>query len=265
MPPRDPSLPEGTDHIIDTNIDLGDPGNGGGGGSGGGTGSSGSTGSTGGGTGSAGGSGSGATGGSAFQFDKESSGGSGSSGKGGIGKAADTIATQVREQISTLTSQAGDRARTMADDGKRHTTSFLQAVAQVVSEATGSVEDRLGPQYTGLGHRASDSINSLASSLDARSVDDLYDDARAFVRRSPAVAMGIAAIVGFAIARVVRSSVAEMSSGDKEGGNGATGTGTGATRGKATGGSTTGTGTTGTGTTGNAAMGSAGTSSAGAA
>jgi hypothetical protein len=137
MAPRDPSLPEGTDHIIDTNIDLGDTGGGSGGGGagglgggsggagglGGGAGATGGTTGLGGGSGAAGGAsttggtGTGGTGGgSAFQFDK-SGGGSGSGGSSG-GNRSSGIAGQVREQISTLKSQAGDRARSFADDGK---------------------------------------------------------------------------------------------------------------------------------------------------
>ena len=217
MPPRDPSLPEGTDHIIDTNIDLGDTGGGSGGGSGGsGAGSTGfgGAGSTGAGGGSA--SGGGGSGGSAFQFDKDG-GGAGGSGGGGGNSRTSGLAGQVRDQISTLKSQAGDRARSFADDGKGQATTFLQNVAQIVADAAGSVEERLGSQYSGIGHRASTSINSLASTLDERSVDDLLEDARAFVQRSPAVAIGAAALIGFAVARVLRSGISEYNSGGQTG------------------------------------------------
>ena len=234
MPPRDPSLPEGTDHIIDTNIDLGpDTGGGGSGGSSGGTGgiggassgspggggssggiggassgsgggvgagsSSGTSGLGGGGSGQAGGSG--GTGGSAFQFDKKEGGDAGSKSSGIMG--------QVKDQISTLKSQAGERARGIADDGKSKATDFLGKIAEIVADAAGSVEDRLGGQYAGYGNRASDQIRTLASSLDERSIDDLLEDARAFVQRSPAAAIGIAAILGFAVARVMRASIIE--------------------------------------------------------
>ena len=202
MPPRKSSLPEGTDHIIDTNIDLGDTSGGGGAGTGGGAGGATSSGGS-----SSGGS-------PAFKFDKEGSGGNGSSG----------ITGQVREQIASLKSQAGDRARTVADDGKRQATDLLKTVADIVADAAGSVEERLGDQYAGVGRRASDSIRSFASTLDDRSVDDLVEDARAFVQRSPAVAVGLAAVVGFAVARVVRSSIAEMrGNGGGEGSSGNTG------------------------------------------
>ncbi len=265
MPPRDPSLPEGTDHIIDTNIDLGDTGTGGGAGGGGGGGGMGGGGSGGSGAGGTGGGATGSTGGgsggSAFQFDKGGNGGSG----GGI-------SGQIRDQINTLKGQAGERARGFADDGKRQTTDFLQTIARIVEDAAGSVEDRLGGQYAGVGRRASQSISSLASTLDRRSVDELIEDARDFVQRSPAVAIGIAAVVGFAAARVVRSSIAEVSSqsqtggGNEGGGMTATGgTGGGAGTAGASGGlnATSGAfGESGAGTAGN--VGGTGTSSSGA-
>lgn len=263
MPPRTPGLPEGTDHIIDTNIDLGDTGGGGGGGGGtSGTGGGATGGGAGGTTAGSGKSGSSSgTGGdgSAFQFDQDGSGGG--SGRSGVSKAAESVMGQVKDQISTLTSQAGDRARGLADDGKSRATGLLQSIADVVADAAGSVEERLGGQYAGVGNRASDSIRSLASSLDERSVDDLIEDARSFVKRSPAVAIGIAAIVGFAVARVVRSSVSELTSGgDRDGGVGGSNA-TGGSGGGSGGGGNSGS----TGTGGNAAMGSAGTSGAGAA
>jgi len=258
MPPRDPSLPEGTDHIIDTNIDLGDPGSGGGGGGSGGSGG-GATGGLGGGTSTGTSGGSGTPGGSAFQFDKQKSGDGGDS-------VASGITGQIRDQFASLKGQAGERARGLADDGKRQATTFLQTIASIVEDAAGSVEERLGSQYSGFGQRASGSINSLASTLDERSVDDLINEARTFVQRSPAVAIGIAAVVGFAVARVVRSSVAEVTGqgqNDGPGGVDTGGTDIGTTR--PTGGAgglnaTSGAfGETGTGTAGN--VGGSGTSS----
>lgn len=191
MPSRQTGLPEGTDHIIDTNIDLGEGSE-----------------TKGGGTSGAGGgqsraltkAGDDAPEGSAFQFDKDKDGGE--SGGGIVG--------QVREQISTLTGQAGDKAREYADDGKTRATGLLQSLAEILADASGSVEDKLGGQYAGVGRKASDSIKSLASTIDERSIDDLVADARAFVERSPAVAIGIAALLGFAVARVVRSGIGEF-------------------------------------------------------
>ncbi len=244
MPPRDPSLPEGTDSIIDTNSDLGASKGGAFGSTGAGATASGGTGATGSGAGSAGtgqtgtnppgNTGTGAASGSgdsAFQFNEgrgatsggSSSGSAGGGSNSGVNKAADTITNQIKEQVSSLKSTAGDRARGYADDGKRQATSFLETVAQVIQDAAGTVEDKMGSQYAGFGNSAADRVNSLARTLDERDVDQLLDDARAFVRRSPALAIGAAALVGFAVARVLRSGVDDFNRGGNRPGEDLTG------------------------------------------
>lgn len=241
MPPRDPPLPEGADPLIDTNSDGGGPAGTatGGGASGGGSTETGTTTMTDTTSGSTGDS-------SAFQFNEGRSSatdaGDAAAGKTGVGKAADTIVSQLKEQVSTLRSTAGDRARSYAVDGKQQATGLLNSLAEIIQDATGSVEQRLGSQYAGFGARAADSVSSLAHTLDERDIDDLIDDARAFVRRSPAVAIGVAALVGFVVARIVRSGVSELT-GEQDGAGGA--------------GTTGGSGPTTSGTA-NAAMGSGG-------
>ena len=235
MPPRDPSLPEGTDKIIDTNaIDTGGGATSGGGGggtsSGTGTGAGGTTGSGGGsttgttGSSTSAGSGSGNAG-SAFTFDK-----SGDDSKSAVSKTADTIVNQLKDQVGSLKSTGVDRARSMADDGKRQATDFLQSIAEIIQDAASSVEEKLGSQYAGYGTRAADGVNSLAGKLNDRSVDDLFDDAREFVRKSPAAAIGIAAVVGFAVARVVRAGIDDARGGSSSSTTGSQ-TGSGSTTG----------------------------------
>ena len=212
MPPRDPSLPEGTDHIIDTNIDLGDSGDTGGsaGGSRAGSDSGGAetSGGQGGGAQSQGGGAQGQSGGdnagSAFKFDRNEGGSDDGKSEG--------IAGQIKDQISGFKSQATDRVRTLADDGKAQASSFLQSIAEVLSDAASSIEDKLGDRYAGPGHNASDSIRSLAGKLDDSSVEDLYEAAKGFAKKSPALAIGAAALIGFAVARVLRGGIAEYRS-----------------------------------------------------
>ncbi len=228
MPPRDPSLPEGTDKIIDTNaIDTGSGATGGGGGTSSGTGTGGgTTGSTGGSTTGTTGSGTGSgSAGSAFTFDK-----SGDDSKSAVSKTADTIVNQLKDQVGSLKSTGVDRARSMADDGKRQATDFLQSIAEIIQDAASSVEEKLGSQYADYGTRAADGVNSLAGKLNDRSVDDLFDDAREFVRKSPAAAIGIAAVVGFAVARVVRAGIEDARGGSTSSSTGSQ-TGTGSTTG----------------------------------
>jgi ElaB/YqjD/DUF883 family membrane-anchored ribosome-binding protein len=48
-------------------------------------------------------------------------------------------------------------------------------------------------------------VEGFAGKMDAKDVDALAEDARQFVRKSPAVAIGAAAAIGFVLARLVRS------------------------------------------------------------
>ena len=43
-----------------------------------------------------------------------------------------------------------------------------------------------------------------------KSVDDLIDDTRDFVRKSPAIAIGIAAIAGFALIRLIKTGLEDV-------------------------------------------------------
>ena len=44
----------------------------------------------------------------------------------------------------------------------------------------------------------------------AKSVDDIYDDTRDFVRKSPGIAIGIAAVAGFALMRVIKTGLDDV-------------------------------------------------------
>jgi ElaB/YqjD/DUF883 family membrane-anchored ribosome-binding protein len=206
MPPRDSQLPEGTDHIINGAMETGA-----------GTGASTGSSATGGTSGSGGGSSSGFIGGAGVTVSMgdgtggTASGGAGSSGggssSGGSSGATGKLAGQVRDQVQGLKSQATDKVRQYADQGKERADSVLDNFNQVVQEAARSVDERLGAEYGQYAHRAADAVSSLADGLRAKSVDDLLNDSRDVIRRSPGVAIGAAALIGFALTRVVKAGI----------------------------------------------------------
>nr|WP_295370186.1 hypothetical protein [uncultured Sphingosinicella sp.] len=211
MPPRDSQLPEGTDHIINGAMETGA-----------GTGASTGSSATGGTSGTGGGSSSGFIGGAGVTVSmgddtggtasggygggsKGSSGGGSSS--GGSSGATGKIAGQVREQVQGLKSQATDKVRQYADQGKERADSVLDNFNQVVQDAARSVDERLGAEYGQYAHRAADAVSSLAEGLRAKSVDDLLNDSRDVIRKSPGLAIGAAALIGFALTRVVKAGI----------------------------------------------------------
>jgi hypothetical protein len=223
MPPRNPELPEGTDHIINGAMDTGN-----GGGGGGFVGASASDDTAG--LAASGGSGGGGTGaGSGGGASGSSSGTTVSGATRAASAATDKIVSQVRDQVSSLQGQAADKIRQFAETGKGRATTALTDFSEVINDAARSVDARLGGEYGQYAHRAADAINSFVGTLRDKSVDELLDDTRSVVRRSPGVAIGAAALVGFALARVVRSGMPEQGSVDFQPDAALTSSGTGST------------------------------------
>jgi ElaB/YqjD/DUF883 family membrane-anchored ribosome-binding protein len=161
MPPREPNLPEGTDHIV-----------------------AGASGSSDGG--------------------QE---GNGFVASAGESSGTDRLVNQVKDQVTSLRGQAADRVRGFADDGKGRVTGLLENVSEVINDAARSVDERLGEDYGEYPRRAATAVADFAARIRDRSVDDILDDTRDFVRKSPAVAVGIAAVAGFALIRVIKTGL----------------------------------------------------------
>ena len=223
MPPRNPELPEGTDHIINGAMETGagtgaSTGSSGGSGGGDGAGFIGSRGDDTGGTtlvGStsisadddlSGGGGGGAGGGGGSGGGGGASSGGGSGGRGGSGGGG-AVKQQLRDGVESVRQQAGDRVRTYAETGKEKATTALQDLSQMVGEAADTIDEKLGAQYGDYARRAADSVSGLADTLRNKEVDELFDDARNVVRKSPGVAIGVAAVVGFTLVRLIKAGL----------------------------------------------------------
>lgn len=123
-------------------------------------------------------------------------------------------ATQaIRDGGAKLTAQATDKARLFADQGKAKAGETLDQFSQLLTDAAGTVDEKIGAQYGQYARTAAEQVTNFSNSLKAKDVDELMDDVRGFVRASPAVAVGIAAAAGFALARLVQSGL-DAGSGD---------------------------------------------------
>ncbi|MGE0178836.1 MAG: hypothetical protein AB7O91_03325 [Sphingomonas sp.] len=127
--------------------------------------------------------------------------------------ATDRMVSQARDQIVTLRGQAGEKLRSYADDGKGKASNLLEEFGGVLSDAARSVDERLGSQYGEYAHRAAGAVGDFAGKVREKSVDDFVEDAREFVRKSPVVAIGIAAVAGFALVRVLRTGLDDVTGG----------------------------------------------------
>jgi ElaB/YqjD/DUF883 family membrane-anchored ribosome-binding protein len=215
MPPRDDELPEGTDHIINGAMETGGGGDAapaGGGSSSGFIGASGGDGT--GGTAASGGgmdmtTRDGPGHGGSNRSDGPGMGGSNLTEGGGTGGTGGNVTDQVKGQIYNLRDQAGGKVREFADTGKTRATDMLEELSRVVADTADSIDERLGNNYGEYARKAADGVSGFADSLRGKDVDELYDNVRSAVRKSPGLAIGIAAVVGFTLVRLVKAGLPE--------------------------------------------------------
>jgi ElaB/YqjD/DUF883 family membrane-anchored ribosome-binding protein len=95
--------------------------------------------------------------------------------------------------------------RAAATKGKDRATEAVGSISKLIRDSAGTIDDNVGKQYGDYARSAADMVEGFAGKMDAKDVDALAEDARQFVRKSPAVAIGAAAAIGFVLARLVRS------------------------------------------------------------
>jgi len=113
------------------------------------------------------------------------------------------------DRMDELRGQANDKARELAQTGRERATDALDSLAKTVEEAAAEIDEKLGSQYGDYARRAAEHLGGFTDSFRDKDIDDLFNDARDFVKKSPAVAIGAAAALGFVVARLARSSMPE--------------------------------------------------------
>lgn len=119
----------------------------------------------------------------------------------------ETAKQQIKEGAGKLGSQAAEQARAFAGQGKDRATTALDDVARMFQNAADDVDAKIGAEYGKYARSAADTITGFADSLRGKEVDELVDQAGELVRKSPAIAVGTAAAVGFVLARLIKSGV----------------------------------------------------------
>ncbi len=122
---------------------------------------------------------------------------------------------RLREGGERLSTEAGDRARGLVSQGLERSAEALSNVSKLVGDTADGLDERLGPEYGDYARKAASAIESTANNIASKSPDELIEDTRNFVRNSPGVAIAGAAIVGFAIARLIKSGLSNDSDDDE--------------------------------------------------
>jgi uncharacterized protein YjbJ (UPF0337 family) len=116
-----------------------------------------------------------------------------------------TTADKFKSQFQSFKGQATDKARDYAGKGVNQATGALDEAAKFLEDTARTIEEKLGPQYGRYGFSAAESVSGFADQLRGKEVDELVEDVRNLVRKSPAVAIGAAVGVGFVLARLAKA------------------------------------------------------------
>ena len=122
--------------------------------------------------------------------------------------ARDKALDKIRSGTDRLSGQAAEKARGLVGQGLERGGEALANVSKLVGDTAAGLDERLGEEYGNYARKAAGALEEAANKISAKDPDELIDDTREFVRNSPGLALAGAAIVGFVIARLVKTATA---------------------------------------------------------
>lgn len=115
-----------------------------------------------------------------------------------------------RDKVAAVASEwtgvAREKGGELALQGKARASEGIAYVGQAIEDSAPVIDEKLGVQYGEYARAAAKSVKDVAVQLDEKSFEDLGGEVLEFVRKSPATALGIAAVTGFFVARLFRGS-----------------------------------------------------------
>jgi hypothetical protein len=104
-----------------------------------------------------------------------------------------------------------ERARSAADQQKDAAAGSIEGVAQALRSASDDLEHRGQPMVAQYSRQVAEGLESMATWVSRRNIDDLVGGIEDFARQRPVAFMGGAMVAGFALARFMKSSSARRS------------------------------------------------------
>ncbi len=117
-----------------------------------------------------------------------------------LGAAA--LRTAAENRLTTVSGQAKGKSNDLVADAKADGEHAIASLGKVLGDSAAQIDEKLGEQYGDYARKASRTLVETSAKLEAKSVEELGENAREAVRKSPGVAVGVAAVVGFFLARI---------------------------------------------------------------
>ena len=119
----------------------------------------------------------------------------------------DQLVDKVKTSSSKLADQAAGKTRGLVGQGLERSSEALASVSKMVGDTAAGIDERLGKEYGDYARKAAGAIEGAANSLASKTPDELIDETRDFVKKSPGIALAGAAVVGFVLARLVKAGL----------------------------------------------------------
>lgn len=110
----------------------------------------------------------------------------------------------VTEDAKVRGDEYKEKAFSLANDGKTRASGALSSLSQLIVDNSGTLDEKVGVKYGDYARGAAQQVQDAAARLDEKTLDELGEDAKEFVRTSPALALGIAAAAGYLLGRVFK-------------------------------------------------------------
>jgi ElaB/YqjD/DUF883 family membrane-anchored ribosome-binding protein len=124
-------------------------------------------------------------------------------------KAAEVM-VDVKAEAAEIFEKTGTGAKTAASSGKDMAADAMSGLADAARQMAGKLDDGnadgSNAKAAEIARKAADTMEKFSGRLREKDIEEIADDARSAVRNNPAIAVGAAAVIGFALARFLKGS-----------------------------------------------------------
>lgn len=125
------------------------------------------------------------------------------------GRVSDMI-VEVKDEAAVIAEKTGANAKSAASSGKEMAADAVAGLADAARQMAGKLDEGQAEgknaRAAEIARKAADTMERFSGRLREKDVDELANDARSAVRNNPAIAVGAAAVIGFALARFLKGS-----------------------------------------------------------
>lgn len=126
--------------------------------------------------------------------------------KGEWTEEAKSRSDEAMGKANAFASDAKVKAGEFAQESKARTSQAIVGLSRMMDENVHLIDEKVGAKYGDYVRTASKSMQDAAARLDEKSFEELGEDAKEFVRKSPGMAVGMAVAAGFIIGRIFKKS-----------------------------------------------------------